>query len=91
MRKSLQILAVAAVLGGGLATVSPLLAAEGHHAPGTMKGDGMMGGGDMKGMMNMMTQMNQMMQSCNEMMQSSTNGDHGSGQPDGPAMPEKKG
>jgi len=34
-----------------------------------MKGDGMMGGGDMKGMRNMMTQMNQMMESCNKMMQ----------------------
>ena len=91
MHKSLQILAVAAVLGVGLASVSPLFAAESHHSSGAMKGDGMMGGGDMKGMMNMMTQMNQMMESCNKMMQSSTNGDHGSGQPDGPAVPEKKG
>jgi hypothetical protein len=77
MRKSLQILALAAVLGGGPATVFPLFAAESHHSAGAMKGNGMMGGGDMKGMMNMMTQMNQMMRSCNKMMQSSTNGNHG--------------
>jgi hypothetical protein len=65
-----------------------------------MGGNNPMGGSDMTGMMNMMTQMNQMMvmmnmmaqmnqmtETCNRMMQSSMDKDHGSA----PAVPEKKG
>ncbi len=96
MRKFLQTLAIAFAFVGGL-VASPLSAEETHNPSGTMKGSDMMGGGDMMGMMNMMTQMNQMMESCNKMMQSSTDGDHGSGRPneqrrnDTPTVPEKKG
>lgn len=91
MRKSLKILTLAAIIGGGLAIVSPLLAEDAQPPSGAMKGDDMMGGGDMKGMMNMMTQMSQMMESCNKMMQSSMNGDHGLVKPDTPVTPDKKG
>lgn len=85
MHKSLQILTFTAMLGGGLAAVSPLLAHDAQRPSGAMKGNDMMGGSDMKGMMNMMTQMNQMMESCNKMMRSST------GETDTPVTPEKKG
>ncbi|MFG1423152.1 hypothetical protein [Roseixanthobacter liquoris] len=77
MPKSVQIFALAFALVGGLALASPLYA---EYAPsGPTKGSDMMGGGDMKGMMNMMTRMNQMMETCNKMMmQSSMGSDHGS-------------
>lgn len=57
-----------------------------------MGGNNAMGGNDMMmGMMNMMTQMNQMMESCNKMMQTSMDKDHGPDKPnDRPATPEKK-
>lgn len=90
MRKSLQILALASVLFGGFATATPVFAKENHHSSGAMKGGDMMGGDDMMGMMKMMTQMNQMMENCTKMMQSSTDGDHGSGRPN-EVTPEKKG
>ncbi len=91
MLKTLKTLTLTAMIGGGLAVVSPLLADDAQHPSGAMKGDDMMGGGDMKGMTNMMMQMSQMMESCNKMMQSSLTGDHGSGKPDTPATPDKKG
>lgn len=47
---------------------------------------GMMQGGDMMGMMNMMTQMNEMMQSCNEMMKAMQSDDEA---PAGEAQPDK--
>jgi hypothetical protein len=52
----------------GFAAASPLYA---HKKP---PADTMMQGGDMMGMMNMMTQMNKMMELCNKMMEASMQG-----------------
>lgn len=92
MRKSLQIFVLAPTIAVGLGFAIPLYAQENSSSSNQPKGNEMMGSSDMMGMMNMMTQMNQMMESCNKMMQTSMDKDHGTGGPkDGSTMPEKKG
>lgn len=90
MSKILQTIVLASALIGGLVATSPVYAAD---TPSSAAKSSDMMGGDMMGMMK---QMNQMMETCNKMMQSSMDGDHGSGRPNeqpqkgAPAEPEKK-
>ncbi len=66
-----------AIMAVGLAAALPVFAQSETEqtpqaeTPAMKPGDmeGMMGGGDMSGMMNMMTQMNEMMGACTKMMQ----------------------
>ena len=66
-----------AIMAVGLAAALPVFAqnetgqAPQAETPAMKPGDmeGMMGGSDMSGMMNMMTQMNEMMGACTKMMQ----------------------
>ena len=94
MRKSMTMIAAATALVAGLAA-APALYADESQKPrehGAMMGSGMMGQGDMTGMMG---QMAGMMESCTKMMQGASNG--GSGKPNdqwrkkAPATPDKNG
>jgi uncharacterized protein YidB (DUF937 family) len=97
MRKSMTMFAGATALVAGLAA-APALYADESQKPrehGAMMGSGMMGQGDMSGMMSMMGQMAGMMEGCTKMMQGASNG--GSGEPndqwrkEAPTTPDKNG
>ena len=77
MRKSVSVLCVASMLLAGIATATPVYAANPDHSGSAMH-SGTMNGGGMMGMMSMMAQMNRMMKSCDKMMQSGMHGHHGS-------------
>lgn len=83
--KLLTVAALAASLT--LAAAASIGTAQEASKPAAKPETGMMGGGDMMGMMGMMGEMNRMMGNCNRMMESAMQ--HTPAKPD--AAPEKKG
>ncbi|MFZ5673148.1 MAG: hypothetical protein ACOZAM_09300 [Pseudomonadota bacterium] len=90
MRKTMRIIAAAALMISGLAAISPAYAHK-QKQP-SMQSD-MMKGGGMEGMMGMMEKMNKMMDLCSKMMEGKMDGKDGSDMKmpmEPPAATEKK-